>query len=205
MQRPVPVDASYLTRRGPADRHPGRLTSTVRLQNASGRSYRGACSFILQRCRSAVPVLSIAKIISRRDPLSQIRVGYHSIRSIRQAARMPGLIEAIGSPSGGGVAFAVSLWEDEASLKAYVHSGAHGNAARAVMGVARAHVTGHVDWDGGTIPPWTEWGAILREAGPTIINTKHSGALTEEEKLAGPRKKARFPLRARGPGSRHRA
>lgn len=140
-------------------------------------------------------ILSIAKIIGRRGLLAQLRIGYYSIRSIRQAARMPGLIEAIGCPTGKGVAFAVSLWEDEASLKAYVHSGAHGNAAKATKDLARVHVTCHIPWPEATIPSWTEWGRILRMH-PHIIDTRHVGDLTQEEKLADPQKMARFPLRA---------
>ncbi|MBW3582146.1 MAG: hypothetical protein KY455_03510 [Euryarchaeota archaeon] len=141
-------------------------------------------------------VLSVAKILSRRGPLAQLRIGIASIRSIRQAARMPGCIEAIGAPTGKGVAFAVSLWEDEASLRAYVHSGAHGKAAKAIKDLARSHVSAHVEWDGEKIPPWTEWGAVLQER-PHIIDTRHVGDLSDDEKLAGPTRAARFPLRAR--------
>lgn len=152
--------------------------------------------FSQTRLDIVMAVLSVAKIISRRGPIVQLRMGIASIRSIRQAARMPGCIEAIGAPMANGVAFAVSLWEDEASLKAYVRSGAHGKAVAATKDLARTHVSAHIPWEGDTLPPWTEWGDVLRH-GPHIIDTKYVGDLTEEEKMAGPVRPSRMSLRAK--------
>jgi heme-degrading monooxygenase HmoA len=144
-------------------------------------------------------VLSIAKIMPRSHPKAKLLLMFHTVRSIRQAARMPGFVEAVVGPTGDGAGFAVSLWEDEASLEGYVRSGAHGESATRIRDFARAHVSCHVPWNGDGIPPWTEWGAILARQ-PRIIDTRHVGDLTPDQKLAGPKRWGRFPppMRARG-------
>lgn len=143
-------------------------------------------------------VLSIAKIFPT-GPRAQLVLTFHGLRSLRQASRQPGFVEAVAPAPSGGAGFVVTLWESEDALRSYVHSGAHGGAAKKVRKLARAHVSCHVPWDGDTIPDWREWGAILAR-NPRIIDTRHGGNLTEEQKLAGLKRWHRFPppFRARG-------
>ncbi len=143
-----------------------------------------------------MPVLSLAKIIARPGPVNNLRIMMHGMGSIRQASKMPGCIEAIAASGGKGNLFAVSLWDDADALKAYVHSGAHGAAAKKVKDLARCHVAGHLPWEQDRIPEWTQWGALLAEHGHAR-DTAHVGDLTQADKLAGPAKRDRFPLRAR--------
>jgi hypothetical protein len=144
-------------------------------------------------------ILSIAKIIPK-SRLAQLVLAVNAQRSMKQAARMPGLLEAVAPAPSGGAAFVVSLWQNEAALRTYVHSGIHGKAAVGVRKLARAHVSCHVPWANDAIPDWSEWGAILA-SNPHIIDARHVGNLTREQKLAGPSRMGTFPppLRAKGP------
>lgn len=131
-------------------------------------------------------VLSITKLISR-GPRAELPLFVGTLRSMRQAARMPGFVESVVGRAPGGVGFGVTLWENEASRQSYVHSGVHGKAAVTARKLARAHISCHVPWDRDELPHWSEWGAILA-TNPHIINTKFVGDLTDEEKLAGPKR-----------------
>lgn len=139
-----------------------------------------------------VPVLSVAKILPRKGPIMAAKMNLHAMRSIRQAGQAGGCIEAIAAATKQG-AFAISLWKDAASLKSYVHSGAHGRAAKAMADIARGHVSRHMDWDG-PLPDWSQWGELLD--GGRFTPTKHGQDVTVDEMHEGPRRKPRLPLRA---------
>ena len=120
------------------------------------------------------------------------RMNLHAMKSIRQVRKADGCLEALAAATNQG-AFAISLWQDEASLQAYVHSGAHGKAARAMKDIARGHISRHLDWDG-PIPGWYQWGELLE--GGRFTATIHGKEATIEEIHQGPAKKPKFPLRA---------
>lgn len=139
-------------------------------------------------------ILSVAKIIARPGPIRQAKLLRHTFRSLRQAGEMPGCLEAIAVPDGRGVYFAISRWESEKALQNYVRAAAHGEAAKASRDLTRCHVSHHQAWDL-PIPAWDAVAPILKKA--FILDTKHVGDLTEEEKRAGPRRPYRNVLRAK--------
>lgn len=159
-----------------------------------GKSSVGAVESVQEARRALprVPVLSVAKILPRKGPLMAARMNLHAVKSIRQAGKADGCIQAIAAATKEG-AFAVSLWTDAASLKAYVHSGAHGAAAEAMKDIARGHISRHLAWDG-PLPEWFQWGELLD--GGRFTPTKHGKDVTVEEMHQGPAKKPKFPLKA---------
>lgn len=147
-------------------------------------------------------VLSIAKIISRPGPHVRIPLMLASLRSIRQAKGMHGFRAGEAGPAGGGVFFAVSLWDKEEHVRAYAKSGAHGKAAARISKFAKAHVSGHLTWDEEVIPPIAEWGTLLRDHG-NVIRLPAGQDVPEEELYTGPASRMKTRMRFR-PKQRHK-
>lgn len=142
-----------------------------------------------------MPILSIAKIMNKPGLKAGFQSAVGARASVKQASTMPGCLEANAYATPKGWGFAVSVWEDEDALMAYVRSGAHNDYAKRISKIANAHVSGHTSWDG-PVPNWTEWGAFLEEHAK-IIRLPGGEDLPEDECLSGPTKLTPFVFKGK--------
>jgi hypothetical protein len=129
-------------------------------------------------------VLSVTKIIPRKGLWPDVPLSIGGLRSIRQAAAAPGVIEAVAGRAKGSH-WAVVIGEGAASRNAYVRSGAHGKAAVKARSLARSHISCHIPWESDELPHWSEWERLLAIQ-PRVIDTRHANGLTDEQRFEGP-------------------
>ncbi|MDB5641706.1 MAG: hypothetical protein JWN07_1023 [Hyphomicrobiales bacterium] len=92
-----------------------------------------------------------------------VRFWWHAIRSMTQARRAPGNRSADARIIAG-VHHTMTLWDDEAAMRAYLRSGPHLQAMRAFREIATGKTVGYV---AEAAPTWREareiWDARGRE------------------------------------------
>lgn len=96
-----------------------------------------------------------------RSALYAPRFWYHAIRSMQQAQAAPGNRSA-EARSLNGVHHTLSVWQDEAAMRAYLTAGAHGRAMAAFRSMATGKTIGYA---AETAPDWAEVPEIWRSRG----------------------------------------
>lgn len=98
-----------------------------------------------------------------RGPWAAPRFWWLTLRAMAQARRAPGNLVASGNVIDG-VAHTLTAWEDRAAMRAFLTSGAHARAMRAMPGLGSGRTVGRAME---RVPDWTEaraiWDAEARE------------------------------------------
>jgi quinol monooxygenase YgiN len=92
------------------------------------------------------------------------RFWYHAIRSMGQAQAAPGNISA-DARTINGIHHTLTVWQDEAAMRAYLTSGAHLAAMRAFRGMATGKTLG---FTAETPPGWDKVHALWRDRGRVV-------------------------------------
>jgi hypothetical protein len=99
-----------------------------------------------------------------KSPFSAPRFWWHALRSMAQARSAPGNV-SVDARAIDGVQHTLTVWTDEAAMRAYLVAGAHMQAMRAFRQIATGKTIGFTS---ATIPSWGEargiWDARGREA-----------------------------------------
>jgi len=94
-------------------------------------------------------------------PLATARFWWHARRSMSQARAAPGNV-CTEARAIGGVQHTLTVWTDEAAMRAYLVSGAHLQAMRAFRNIATGKTIGYISL---AVPNWAEARAIWEEHG----------------------------------------
>lgn len=97
-------------------------------------------------------------------PLSAPRFWWHAIRSMMQAQKAPGNLAAEARTINR-IHHTLTLWTDQAAMRAYLVTGAHLQAMRAFRSVATGSVLG---FEAETAPDWSEVHDIWRTGGRPV-------------------------------------
>lgn len=79
---------------------------------------------------------------------------WHAIPSMSQAKRATGNLQTITRQQGATVFWTLTVWEDEASMRAYMTSGAHRQAMPKIAQWCDAASVVHWQQDSPTLPTW---------------------------------------------------
>ncbi len=93
--------------------------------------------------------------------LSAPRFWWHALGSMAQAKSAHGNLSA-DARSIDGIRHTLTVWTDEAAMRAYLVSGAHMDAMRAFRSIATGKTIGFTS---ATVPTWAEARAIWEERG----------------------------------------
>jgi quinol monooxygenase YgiN len=107
-----------------------------------------------------MPYVSITGL-RLKGPVSIPRFWWHALRSMAQAKAAPGNIRA-DARNINGVQHTLTVWTDEAAMRAYLVRGAHLQAMRAFHSIATGKTIGFTSE---TVPSWPEARAIWEERG----------------------------------------
>ena len=101
-----------------------------------------------------------------KRPWHLIRFSWHAVRSLRQAKRAPGNLRAQARTING-IRHTLSVWQSEAAMRAFVHSGAHKRAIGAFGSIATGKTFG---FETDTVPDWDEVHDLWRARGREYQN-----------------------------------
>jgi len=107
-----------------------------------------------------MPYISITGL-RLKSPLATPRFWWHALRSMAQARSAPGNIST-DARSIGGVQHTLTVWTDQAAMRAYLVAGSHLQAMRAFRSIATGKTIGYTSE---TIPSWEEARSIWEERG----------------------------------------
>ena len=114
---------------------------------------RASLTAVSSRRKPPMPYISITGLKLKRGPLNAGRFWWHAIRSMIQARAATGNISTEARTIEG-IHHTLSIWTDEASMRAYLGSGAHLHAMRAFRQIATGKTIGFL----ADIPP--DWSAV---------------------------------------------
>lgn len=87
-----------------------------------------------------------------KGPLHVAAFWWHAVRSMVQAQRSPGILKA-EARSISGVQHTLTVWQDKASMRRFLISGAHARAMRAFPSIASGGTFG---FESTSVPAWAE-------------------------------------------------
>ena len=111
-----------------------------------------------------MPLISVTRLRLRRWwylPSFSIQ----SLRSSRQAAAAPGNLGVRLLRDRANTYWTTTCWQDEASMKAFMHAGAHGKAMRQLLEWCDEAAVVHWSQEGTTLPTWSAAYERLRRDG----------------------------------------
>ena len=99
--------------------------------------------------------------LTLRRPWHVVRFYWHAIWSLRQARRSRGNF-AVSVRTIDGVHYTLTVWENAASMRQFLYSGAHRHAIRAFPAIAVGKTFG---FEADREPDWSEVPDLLRQHG----------------------------------------
>lgn len=90
---------------------------------------------------------------------------WHTIPSLNQAKKASGNISAVAVNDSNRVFWTMSVWTDEAAMRAYMISGAHGKAMPKLMEWCDEAATAHWTQDSNEPPSWKDAHVLIKERG----------------------------------------
>ena len=105
--------------------------------------------------------VSITGLQLKKGLLTAARFWWHAVLSMRQAQNAPGNL-SVEARSIEGVQHTLSVWTDEAAMRAYLTSGAHLKAMKAFHTIATGRTTGYL---ADAPPVWSEVHEIWKRSG----------------------------------------
>jgi hypothetical protein len=96
-----------------------------------------------------------------KGPFAAPRFWWHALRSMAQARSAPGNI-SVDARNIDGVQHTLTVWTDEAAMRAYLVAGAHMQAMRAFRRIATGKTIGFTT---SAVPSWAEARAVWDERG----------------------------------------
>lgn len=106
----------------------------------------------------------------------------HASRSLKQAQGAAGCRNAITRKTRGLAFWTLSLWEDEVSLKSYLRSGAHRDAAPKLFPWCEEAATTHWTVKSAELPAWEDATRMLQQQG-RIIRVQHPTPAQREGRI----------------------
>lgn len=100
---------------------------------------------------------------------------YHSILSRRQAQRAPGYLRVLVGAEQNRVFWTISMWENEAAMRAFMLSGAHRKAMPLLAEMVDEASVTHWEQDSEEFPKWPEAFQRLRQ-NPKFTKVKYPSA-----------------------------
>lgn len=97
--------------------------------------------------------------IRLHSPINLFRFYWHAVRCRRQAVKLEGNIKT-EVRSVAGVQHTFTVWENEAAVRLFVHSGAHAKAVQAFHRIGSGHI---YSYDADCIPDWDEAYALWQK------------------------------------------
>jgi quinol monooxygenase YgiN len=111
---------------------------------------------------------------------------WHATRSSAQARKAPGNLGVDLFNDAKRAFWTKSAWKDEASMRAYMLTGAHRKAMPTLMDMCDETHTAHWEQDSATLPTWKEVHRRLQETG-RASKLRHPSPDHEARKFAPPR------------------
>ncbi|MBY0613178.1 MAG: hypothetical protein K2P80_13445 [Beijerinckiaceae bacterium] len=108
--------------------------------------------------------VSITGLQLKKGIGNTVRFWWHAIRSMRQAQAAPGNLSAQARAING-IHHTLSVWTDEAAMRAYLVSGPHLKALRNFHAIATGKTVGYL---ADAPPPWSDVHGIWEERGKIV-------------------------------------
>jgi hypothetical protein len=127
-----------------------------------------------------MPFVSVTRL-RLKSPLLQIPFVYYSVRSMLQIRRAPGNL-AWRTLKDANLAFwTLTAWRDEASMRAFMVSGAHKHAMKKFLDWCDEGSIAHWTQDSDKLPDWeSAWQRMVNEGRPSKVRTPSAAHLAGE-------------------------
>ena len=103
------------------------------------------------------------------------RFMFHAMRSQRQAKSAPGNLEVLAGSEQNWVFWTITMWKDEASMRAFMLSGNHRKAMPVLNEIVDEAAVTHWEQDSDKFPKWPEAYQRLRQ-NPRFTKIKYPSA-----------------------------
>ena len=118
----------------------------------------------------------------------------YTLRSLRQVRRSPGFLSGALLPDRSWTFWTLTAWESQASMRAYITTGAHKQAMPKLMEWCDEASVAHWEQAGADLPAWAEADRRMRETGRTS-KVRHPSAEHAEMQYRAPRTTGGGPIR----------